>query len=370
MAPAGLNAEHSMTAHAGRVLLVLEPRQWRRLVPALSTACLRTQGVCFWSWNANSGDTGGLIDGNQWTDIQWTKVNWLTGAIGLQPWYIGAQTATVVPSPPPKVAYHGLLALLSPLACRHNPSPAPCAAGPVLPAGMAGQPMRAPCSKRTAACGHSLVQVAGADRCCQCPRWACTALPLPGASLRTPWRTGCQLHWTCATCPPALACTSLPLPRCSSAQSATHPTVHRLGLTRCVRRAAGVPPAPHSQPPAAPPQLAPTPPGQPLTPTLPRARHCQVAAAQLHTAASQCQVRPSAAARRLPRPHQPAQPQAAPTPAQLAALPASGRHVAPAGCRSGCAGWPPSVNAPVCARLGHVLPFSSAQRCTAGASRR
>ena len=50
-------------------------------------------------WNANSGDTGGLVD-NTWLNIQWPKIDFLTmtpdkysssnvapGGWGLAPWY-------------------------------------------------------------------------------------------------------------------------------------------------------------------------------------------------------------------------------------------------------------------------------------------
>ncbi|WP_068470682.1 cellulase family glycosylhydrolase [Candidatus Protochlamydia phocaeensis] len=39
----------------------------------------------YWSWNANSGDTGGIVADN-WRDIIWQKVEYLT-TIGLTPWY-------------------------------------------------------------------------------------------------------------------------------------------------------------------------------------------------------------------------------------------------------------------------------------------
>lgn len=41
----------------------------------------------YWSWNANSGDTGGLVEDN-WRDIVWKKIDYLT-QIGLNPWYLG-----------------------------------------------------------------------------------------------------------------------------------------------------------------------------------------------------------------------------------------------------------------------------------------
>lgn len=40
----------------------------------------------YWSWNANSGDTGGLVADN-WVDLQWKKIDYLT-TIGLKPWYM------------------------------------------------------------------------------------------------------------------------------------------------------------------------------------------------------------------------------------------------------------------------------------------
>lgn len=41
----------------------------------------------YWSWNVNSGDTGGLVKDN-WRDIEWKKIDYLT-QIGLNPWYLG-----------------------------------------------------------------------------------------------------------------------------------------------------------------------------------------------------------------------------------------------------------------------------------------
>lgn len=38
-----------------------------------------------WAWNANSGDTGGLV-GPNWTDVSWLKVNFLR-YVGLRSWY-------------------------------------------------------------------------------------------------------------------------------------------------------------------------------------------------------------------------------------------------------------------------------------------
>ena len=55
----------------------------------------------YWDWNANSGDTGGLVADN-WKDIQWTKIRYLE-TIGLKPWYRAGPapaSAAAAPSPP------------------------------------------------------------------------------------------------------------------------------------------------------------------------------------------------------------------------------------------------------------------------------
>jgi hypothetical protein len=46
----------------------------------------------YWSWNPNSGDTGGLVEDN-WLTILWNKIDYLA-TIGLKPWYTKAGTAT------------------------------------------------------------------------------------------------------------------------------------------------------------------------------------------------------------------------------------------------------------------------------------
>ncbi len=50
----------------------------------------------FWfAWNANSGDTGGLVTSPNWDSIVWQKIEYLQG-LGLAPWYTGAAPSTVV----------------------------------------------------------------------------------------------------------------------------------------------------------------------------------------------------------------------------------------------------------------------------------
>ena len=42
----------------------------------------------WWAWNANSGDTGGLV-GEDWMSVEWAKIDWLKRAAGLAPWADG-----------------------------------------------------------------------------------------------------------------------------------------------------------------------------------------------------------------------------------------------------------------------------------------
>jgi hypothetical protein len=40
----------------------------------------------YWSYNANSGDTGGLVD-DAWRNLEWAKLRYLFDNLGLRPWY-------------------------------------------------------------------------------------------------------------------------------------------------------------------------------------------------------------------------------------------------------------------------------------------
>ena len=42
----------------------------------------------WWAWNANSGDTGGIVADN-WQDVVWVKISKLSeNGWNLKPWYI------------------------------------------------------------------------------------------------------------------------------------------------------------------------------------------------------------------------------------------------------------------------------------------
>jgi hypothetical protein len=47
--------------------------------------------VCYllyrWAYNANSGDTGGLVE-NDWQTFNWLKLRWLQDNLNLKPWYM------------------------------------------------------------------------------------------------------------------------------------------------------------------------------------------------------------------------------------------------------------------------------------------
>ena len=76
----------------------------------------KVQGAFWWSWNANSGDTGGLVK-DDWVSLHWAKLAWMNAATGLQPWYVSVISAegeagggggalpgadTSLPTPPPE----------------------------------------------------------------------------------------------------------------------------------------------------------------------------------------------------------------------------------------------------------------------------
>lgn len=75
--------------------LYLAPdKAWLDIVAAylrtLSERTGRQPSWFFWAWNANSGDTKGLVGPQTtWREIQWTKVRMLIRGYGLRPWYCG-----------------------------------------------------------------------------------------------------------------------------------------------------------------------------------------------------------------------------------------------------------------------------------------
>ena len=50
----------------------------------------------YWCWNANSGDTGGLVQ-DDWTTLEWDKLAFLT-KIGLRPWHMEWVCAATLPA--------------------------------------------------------------------------------------------------------------------------------------------------------------------------------------------------------------------------------------------------------------------------------
>jgi hypothetical protein len=42
---------------------------------------------CYWCYNANSGDTGGLVT-DDWQSLAWPKLQYLVDRWGLEPWYM------------------------------------------------------------------------------------------------------------------------------------------------------------------------------------------------------------------------------------------------------------------------------------------
>eukprot|EP00890_Picochlorum_soloecismus_P002423 jgi/Picsp_1/3181/NSC_06021-R1_cellulase len=79
----------------------------------------------YWSWNANSGDTGGLVTDN-WVTVEWNKINYLR-QLGLNPWYLDGDFEMPGPTIPiPSPAPVPSLTPPSP-----SPSPVPSPSPPV-----------------------------------------------------------------------------------------------------------------------------------------------------------------------------------------------------------------------------------------------
>ena len=82
--------------------------------------------VFWWSWNANSGDTGGLVD-DGWKNILWSKVSYLQ-TLGLKPWYAsggGGPTPTPSPTPSPSPSPTPTPSPSPPPPTAVSPSPSP-----------------------------------------------------------------------------------------------------------------------------------------------------------------------------------------------------------------------------------------------------
>ena len=59
-----------------------------------------TPNMIWWCWNANSGDTGGIVN-DQWKEIQWFKIGWLMRASGLAPWALAGKPLPDAANKPP-----------------------------------------------------------------------------------------------------------------------------------------------------------------------------------------------------------------------------------------------------------------------------
>ena len=110
----------------------------------------------FWfAWNANSGDTGGLVNSPNWNSIVWPKIEYLQ-TLGLAPWYTGAAPTTAVvgavspgtPAVTVNTTPSSVPALTATPAGSNRSSPAPSTSrSPATPA--AGAPISKPASPAT-----------------------------------------------------------------------------------------------------------------------------------------------------------------------------------------------------------------------------
>ena len=61
----------------------------RNEVPGHKDTHNKVDNWFYWCYNANSGDTGGLVD-DSWMNLEWTKLRFLRKSLGLTPWYAEA----------------------------------------------------------------------------------------------------------------------------------------------------------------------------------------------------------------------------------------------------------------------------------------
>mmetsp|Transcript_3804 Transcript_3804/g.10936 ORF Transcript_3804/g.10936 Transcript_3804/m.10936 type:complete len:758 (-) Transcript_3804:1267-3540(-) len=90
----------------------------------------------WWSWNANSGDTGGVVD-DDWKSVIWQKVSYM-GRMGLTPWYASKCGSNCFASLPTS----------APDACQGS-----CGGGPAC--GNGSKCINGSCCSSTNACGNT-----------------------------------------------------------------------------------------------------------------------------------------------------------------------------------------------------------------------
>ncbi|WIA10848.1 hypothetical protein OEZ85_011014 [Tetradesmus obliquus] len=56
----------------------------------------RSNSWIMWAVNANSGDTGGLVDPTLWQELRWDKLRFLTEKLGLRPWWWPTEKLTAI----------------------------------------------------------------------------------------------------------------------------------------------------------------------------------------------------------------------------------------------------------------------------------
>ena len=140
-----------------------------------------TPNMIWWSWNANSGDTGGIVK-DDWKEINWNKVAWLQKAAGLQPWALGVAGKLPGATGPSSVMVNGVPSAYGTNSMFDQSG----GAKPVAPAAPAAAPASSSCVDKTTTDGFS---------CEQQKSWGkCSADWFVAAGF-------CQK--TCGRCPPA-----------------------------------------------------------------------------------------------------------------------------------------------------------------------
>ncbi len=80
------HAEHRVSVRMRHYVISL-----RRSTDRATTTCppppCSIPNWFYWCYNANSGDTGGLVD-DMWRNLEWIKIDFLTTQLGLRAWYL------------------------------------------------------------------------------------------------------------------------------------------------------------------------------------------------------------------------------------------------------------------------------------------
>ena len=169
-----------------------------------------TPNMIWWAWNANSGDTGGIVMDN-WKDVNWNKVAWLQKAAGLQPWALGVAGKLPGATGPSSVMVNGVPSAYGTNSMFDQSGGVKPAATPATPAAAPASPS---CADKTTPDGFSCEQQKSWGKCsadwfvsagfCQRTCGKCPPAPKPKAVEETPTVDAAAAAAAAAVVPPVV----------------------------------------------------------------------------------------------------------------------------------------------------------------------